>query len=273
MTRIVEIHARREGEALALEVREHPPRGCDHERREAAVDHRHGAVQQVWYWSANLKQMRRMHVYTPPGYESGGAKYPVFYLLHGAGDSDDAWTSVGRAGFILDNLIASKKAAGRAGPGGRVTAALIQDLAGGGEAADPYKIASALSRGDAGGWIPVPNAYLSWAASDRLWLGLGVNVPFGLTTEWDADWTGRFKAVKSEVQTINVNPSLAVKLGEAVSIGGGVSYQRLTATLSLRPQRASPPRAAAKLLALARRERGWGRGEVAQCRTLLLRPA
>jgi enterochelin esterase family protein len=51
-----------------------------------------------------------MHVYTPPGYENGSTKYPVFYLLHGAGDSDDSWTSVGRAGFILDNLIATKKA-------------------------------------------------------------------------------------------------------------------------------------------------------------------
>jgi enterochelin esterase family protein len=51
-----------------------------------------------------------MHVYTPPGYESGQEKYPVFYLLHGAGDSDDSWTSVGRANFILDNLIAAGKA-------------------------------------------------------------------------------------------------------------------------------------------------------------------
>src|SRR5205085_1643402 len=50
------------------------------------------------------------HVYTPPGYEAGRDKYPVFYLLHGAGDVDDSWTSVGRAGFILDNLIASGKA-------------------------------------------------------------------------------------------------------------------------------------------------------------------
>ena len=49
-------------------------------------------------------------MYLPPGYESGKDKYPVFYLLHGAGDSDEAWTSVGRAGFILDNLIAAKKA-------------------------------------------------------------------------------------------------------------------------------------------------------------------
>lgn len=48
-----------------------------------------------------------MHVYTPPGYESGRGKFPVFYLLHGAGDCDDSWTSVGRAGFILDNLLAA----------------------------------------------------------------------------------------------------------------------------------------------------------------------
>jgi enterochelin esterase family protein len=51
-----------------------------------------------------------MHVYTPPGYETSTEKYPVFYLLHGAGDCDDSWTSVGRANFILDNLIAAGQA-------------------------------------------------------------------------------------------------------------------------------------------------------------------
>ncbi len=70
----------------------------------------HGAVAAVTYYSTALKRNRRMHVYTPPGYEAGTAKYPVFFLLHGAGDSDEAWTSVGRAGIILDNLIATKKA-------------------------------------------------------------------------------------------------------------------------------------------------------------------
>ncbi|HVW04979.1 MAG TPA: alpha/beta hydrolase-fold protein [Vicinamibacterales bacterium] len=70
----------------------------------------HGAVASVTYYSTALGRDRRMHVYTPPGYENGSTKYPVFYLLHGAGDSDDSWTSVGRAGFILDNLIATKKA-------------------------------------------------------------------------------------------------------------------------------------------------------------------
>ena len=70
----------------------------------------HGAVAEVFYASSVLKATRRMHVYTPPGYEAGNQKYPVFYLLHGAGDTDDAWTSVGRAGFIFDNLIAAKQA-------------------------------------------------------------------------------------------------------------------------------------------------------------------
>jgi enterochelin esterase-like enzyme len=70
----------------------------------------HGAVAAVQYYSETLKRFRRMHVYTPPGYESSTQKYPIFYLLHGAGDSDESWTSVGRAGFILDNLIAGKKA-------------------------------------------------------------------------------------------------------------------------------------------------------------------
>jgi enterochelin esterase family protein len=70
----------------------------------------HGHVTMVTYYSTALSAFRRMHVYTPPGYETGNAKYPVFYLLHGAGDSDDAWTSIGRANFILDNLIADKKA-------------------------------------------------------------------------------------------------------------------------------------------------------------------
>jgi enterochelin esterase-like enzyme len=70
----------------------------------------HGSVAEVHYYSTALKAFRRMHVYTPPGYETSSKKYPVFYLLHGAGDSDDSWSTVGRAGFILDNLIAAKTA-------------------------------------------------------------------------------------------------------------------------------------------------------------------
>jgi enterochelin esterase-like enzyme len=70
----------------------------------------HGAVAQVTYYSQTLKRFRRMHVYTPPGYDKGEGKYPIFYLLHGAMDCDASWSTVGRAGFILDNLIATGKA-------------------------------------------------------------------------------------------------------------------------------------------------------------------
>lgn len=70
----------------------------------------HGDVAKVWYYSETVGEMRRMHVYTPPGYGTGTARYPVLYLLHGGGDEDSAWSTVGRAGFILDNLIAAGKA-------------------------------------------------------------------------------------------------------------------------------------------------------------------
>ena len=71
----------------------------------------HGALADVWYHSTSLDLPRRMHVYTPPGYDRAGTtRYPVLYLLHGAGDDDQSWTMVGRANFIVDNLIASGKA-------------------------------------------------------------------------------------------------------------------------------------------------------------------
>ncbi len=70
----------------------------------------HGAVASVTYYSKTLDKFRRMHVYTPPGYEINSRKYPVFYLLHGAGDCDDSWPAGGRAGFILANRLAAGKA-------------------------------------------------------------------------------------------------------------------------------------------------------------------
>lgn len=70
----------------------------------------HGAIAEITYYSHSLHRFRRMHVYTPPGYESGSEKFPVLYLLHGAFDSDDSWSTVGRAGFIIDNLLAEGNA-------------------------------------------------------------------------------------------------------------------------------------------------------------------
>ena len=69
----------------------------------------HGVVHMHTYRSKALDLTRELYVYTPPGYEPGGAALPVVYLLHGNGDLADAWTSVGRAHVIADNLIAQKK--------------------------------------------------------------------------------------------------------------------------------------------------------------------
>jgi enterochelin esterase family protein len=70
----------------------------------------HGNVSKVWYNSPVLNMDRRVYIYTPAGYEKSNRKYPVFYLLHGAGGDEDAWTNMGRAAQIMDNLIAQGKA-------------------------------------------------------------------------------------------------------------------------------------------------------------------
>jgi enterochelin esterase-like enzyme len=71
----------------------------------------HGAITEIWYPSPILKEKeRRMYVYTPPDYYTSNVRYPVLYLLHGGGGDEDAWTTMGRANIILDNLIASGKA-------------------------------------------------------------------------------------------------------------------------------------------------------------------
>lgn len=71
----------------------------------------HGTVSKVWYPSPTLgMERRRMTVYTPAGYEDSKDSYPVLYLLHGAGGDENAWSELGRAVQILDNLIAQGKA-------------------------------------------------------------------------------------------------------------------------------------------------------------------
>jgi enterochelin esterase family protein len=70
----------------------------------------HGTVRFETYHSKTLGVPRTLWIYTPPGYERGNTRYPVFYLLHGAGNIDSSWILTGRANYILDNLIADGKA-------------------------------------------------------------------------------------------------------------------------------------------------------------------
>ena len=75
-----------------------------------AKDVPHGTVRVETYHSKTLGVPRTLWIYTPPGYERGNTRYPVFYLLHGAGNIDSSWMLTGRANYIMDNLIAEGKA-------------------------------------------------------------------------------------------------------------------------------------------------------------------
>jgi long-chain fatty acid transport protein len=86
--------------------------------------------------------------------------------------------------------------------------------------------------GNAGGWNVVPNLYLSWQLSPQWFAGIGVNAPFGLRTNYDSDWVGRYQGIKSELTTYNINPSIAYKVNQVVSLGLGISFQHVDADLT-----------------------------------------
>jgi len=72
-------------------------------------DIQHGAMSENYYYSKTTQSLRRMHIWTPPAYNASNEELPVLYLIHGGGDSDATWPNVGRAGFILDNMLAEGK--------------------------------------------------------------------------------------------------------------------------------------------------------------------
>lgn len=86
--------------------------------------------------------------------------------------------------------------------------------------------------GDAGGLALVPNAYFAFRLTPDVHLGVGMNAPFGLKTEYDSTWAGRTQAIKSELKTINLNPAIAWKASESLSLGAGLSVQYIEATLT-----------------------------------------
>jgi len=86
--------------------------------------------------------------------------------------------------------------------------------------------------GDAGGWSAVPNAYFSWQIAPDWFIGLGISSPFRLGTEYDNNWIGSYQALKSEITTVNYNPSLAWKVNDKVSLGLGLNYQTIDAEMT-----------------------------------------
>lgn len=86
--------------------------------------------------------------------------------------------------------------------------------------------------GDAGPVALVPNFYYSRPINQQWNFGLGINAPFGLTTDYNDGWVGRYHALTSELKTVNINPSLAYKLNDQLSLGFGVNAQYIQAKLT-----------------------------------------
>jgi enterochelin esterase family protein len=70
----------------------------------------HGQLRENQYFSKTSNSVRRVYIYTPPGYEKGNKKYPVLYLQHGMGENETGWGNQGHANLIMDNLLAEGKA-------------------------------------------------------------------------------------------------------------------------------------------------------------------
>lgn len=105
--------------------------------------------------------------------------------------------------------------------------------------------------GDAGSWAYVPNGYFAMEVSPEVRVGLGIGVPFGLQTEYTSTWVGRAHAIKSKIETINLNPSLAYRLNDSLSLGAGINYQRIRGILTSNP-------AATSVSTLAGSDSAWG---------------
>src|SRR5262245_10994098 len=88
------------------------------------------------------------------------------------------------------------------------------------------------SGGNPGQVTPVPNLYIAAPLSADLWIGLGVNFPFGLGAKYDSDWFGRYDSIESRLTTINVSPVVAYRILPNLSLGGGIDYQYADAKLT-----------------------------------------
>lgn len=112
--------------------------------------------------------------------------------------------------------------------------------------------------GDAGGWNYVPDAYFSYQLGSSVWAGVGLSVPFGLKTQYDANFIGRFQSQKTELKTYDINPSIAWKVNDTFSVGAGASYQH--ANLKLDRSFSKVLSEAAETVDLSDSQWGWNVG-------------
>lgn len=118
-------------------------------------------------------------------------------------------------------------------------------------------LAGAGEGGDGGGWGFIPNAYLSWGLNKDLYLGVGFGAPFGLKTEYDNPWLGAAQSVKFDIKTYNINPSIAYRVNDLVSVGAGLNWQRMSAEYLRQAAVVSPVTVASPIL-LELGDNAWG---------------
>jgi len=85
---------------------------------------------------------------------------------------------------------------------------------------------------DGGGPVTIPTAFMAMPINDKMTFGFGVSTPYGLITDYDKDWIGRYNAIHSEVKTIDLNPAIGFRVSDRLSLGVGVSAQYMSAELT-----------------------------------------
>lgn len=95
-----------------------------------------------------------------------------------------------------------------------------------------FQAAGTGTGGDAGSWGFVPSGYVAMEVNSQTHIGLGINSPFGLQTQYDANWMGSYQAIKSQIQTVNLNPAVSYQVSDVLSLGAGLNYQQISGELS-----------------------------------------
>ncbi|MFV5213012.1 OmpP1/FadL family transporter [Azonexus caeni] len=108
--------------------------------------------------------------------------------------------------------------------------------------------------GDGGSWAALPNAYMSWALNKDVYLGVGLGAPFGLMTEYDKNWLGAAHSIKFDIKTYNINPSIAWRVNDKVSLGAGINYMLMDVEYIKRAGAAT----VAPIAKLQADDTGWG---------------
>jgi long-chain fatty acid transport protein len=164
---------------------------------------------------------------------AAGQAYAAGFQLQEQSASGLGVAYSGMAAAVQDASTAFWNPAGMTYLPGRNVSAALHYIRPSADFTDGGSTYAAFGNGGGGGEAAfVPALHATWMLNPQWAVGLTINAPFGLATEWDQRWAGQFHGIKSEVETMNINPSVAFKVNNMFSVGLGFSYQKLEATLT-----------------------------------------